>query len=126
MPHQCVRCNKVYSDGSQELLKGCDCGGKFFFYVREKHLKKAEEITQKLTKEEKKQIEEDIFDIVDMEKDDRPVILDLETIRVLKPGKYELDVVKMFKGDSLVYKLDEGKYIIDLLSTFKSLRERKK
>jgi len=67
-----------------------------------------------------------IFEIVGMEEDNRPVILDLETIRVLKPGKYELDVVKLFKGDSLVYKIEDGKYIIDLLATFKGLRGSKK
>jgi len=126
MPHQCVRCNKLYPDGSEELLKGCNCGGRFFFFVKEKHLKESEKIIEKLTDKEKKQMESDIFEIVGMEEDNRPVILDLETIRVLKPGKYELDVVKLFKGDSLVYKIEDGKYIIDLLATFKGLRGSKK
>ena len=126
MPHQCVRCNTIYPDGAEELLKGCTCGGKFFFYVREKHLKEAEQLVQQLTEKEKHQIEQDVLDIAGVIEDNKPVILDLETVRILKPGKYELDVVKLFKGDSLVYKLEDGKYIIDLLATFKSLREGKK
>ena len=44
-----------------------------------------------------------------------PVILDLESVRVLKEGKFEIDIVNLFKkGRPLVYKLEEGKYIIDL------------
>ena len=37
-----------------------------------------------------------------------------------EPGKYELDLVDIFKGKPLVYKLDEGKYIIDVASTFQA------
>ncbi|MBI3034139.1 hypothetical protein HYY72_03185, partial [Candidatus Woesearchaeota archaeon] len=47
-----------------------------------------------------------------------PVFLDLETIRVLKPGKYELDLVQLFKNEPLIYKIDEGKYVIDLVRSF--------
>lgn len=125
MPHQCVRCNTIYPDGAEELLKGCKCGGRFFFFVREKHLKEAENIVTKLTDTEKKQIEKDVLDIAGVSEDNKPVILDLETVRILKPGKYELDVVKLFKGDSLVYKLEDGKYVIDLLATFKNFRNLK-
>ena len=50
--------------------------------------------------------------------DDTPVILDLESIRVVGEGKFELDLVKLFnKKMPLIYKLEEGKYIIDLAST---------
>jgi len=119
MPHQCVRCGKFYPDGSQELLKGCECGGRFFFYVKKQDVDKAKKLTVDLSREEKKQIEKDVKDIIgDKIDDDQPVILELENIRVLKPGKYELDLVDIFKGRPLVYKLDDGKYVIDLLSTF--------
>ena len=47
-----------------------------------------------------------------------PVVLDLETINILEPGKYELDLVDMFKGKPLVYRLEEGKYVIDIASSF--------
>jgi len=54
------------------------------------------------------------------EKEAVPVILDLESIKVLKPGKYEIDVVNLFsKKRPLIYKLEEGKYIIDLASSIK-------
>ena len=50
--------------------------------------------------------------------DEEPVILDLESVRVIKPGKFEIDIVNLFRKDRpLIYKLEEGKYIIDLAST---------
>ena len=36
MPHKCTHCEKIFEDGSPEILKGCPaCGGKKFLYVRE-------------------------------------------------------------------------------------------
>lgn len=129
MPHQCVRCSKIYPDGSQELLKGCECGGRFFFYIKQKSLKEAQKITKNLTTEDKKQMEQDVLEIIgDKIDQDKPIILDLESIKILTPGKYELDLVDIFKGRPLVYKLEDGKYFIDVVSTFeaKDLTEKKK
>lgn len=125
MPHQCVRCGKLYDDGSNELLKGCECGGKFFFFVKQNDLDQAKEITMDLTKEDKMQIEEDIKDIIGDDFDDSaPVVLELENIKVLKPGKFELDLVGLFKGEPLVYKTGDGKYIIDLATTFNKRKKK--
>ncbi|MFH1637787.1 MAG: Zn-ribbon containing protein [Candidatus Woesearchaeota archaeon] len=125
MPHQCVKCGHLFDDGSNELLKGCSaCGGKFFFFVKDKDINKAKEFTYNLTDDEKKQIEEDVLDIAGIKEEEHPVILDFEAIRVIKPGKYELDIVDLFKDKPLVYKLDEGKYVIDLASTFKAKHKK--
>ncbi|MEK6849039.1 MAG: Zn-ribbon containing protein [Nanoarchaeota archaeon] len=35
MPHQCVRCSTFYVDGAKELLGGCPCGGKLFFFIKQ-------------------------------------------------------------------------------------------
>jgi len=122
MPHQCVKCGKLYKEASDEIIKGCsNCSSKFFFFISEEAYSKKSVVMPELSKEERLQIEEDITDIVHSRLDkDKPVILDLETINILKPGKYELDVVELFKGKPLVYKLEEGKYIIDLVSTFEA------
>ncbi len=121
MSHQCVHCSKIYPDASKELLEGCSCGSKFFFYIREEQAKKLEdEPPINLTSEEKTTIEKDIRDMMGVEKDDAPIILDLESVRVVSPGKFEIDIVNLFsKKRPLIYKLEEGKYIIDLASTFK-------
>lgn len=128
MPHQCVRCNKFYDDGATEILRGCSCGGKLFFYIKKEKLEEMKRVTQEanLTRKEKEQIEKDVFDLVGSEIDkDQPVVLDLEAIRVLKPGKYELDLVHLFKGEPLIFKLEEGKYMIDLVESFKAVRGKK-
>ena len=117
--HQCVKCSHMYEDGSKTLLSGCEkCGGKFFFYINKKSLEKAKEITRDLSDEQKREIEEDVLEILGDKNDDMPVVLDLETINILEPGKYELDLVDMFKGKPLVYRLEEGKYVIDIASSF--------
>src|SRR3989344_4741099 len=106
MPHQCVRCNTLYSDGAQEILKGCSCGARLFFYIKKKDIDAGKELINNLTEE------------------DKTVILDFEAIRVLQPGKYELDLVHLFKKDPLIIKLEEGKYIIDLGQAFKEGKEK--
>src|SRR3990170_2016938 len=100
MPHQCVRCNTFYDDGAVEIIKGCKCGGKLFFYIKKEKIEEAQKLTQsiKLTEADKEQMEKDVFDLVGSEHNGtEPVVLDIEAIRVLKPGKYELDLVHLFK-----------------------------
>ncbi len=125
MPHQCVRCSTLFPDGAQEILKGCQCGARLFFYIKKKHIEEGKEIINNLSTDEKVQIETDIAEIMAIknEDQDRPVILDIEAIRVLQPGKYELDLVHLFKKDPLIIKLEEGKYMIDLGQLFAKGKE---
>jgi len=120
MPHQCVRCNTLYPDGAQEILRGCTCGARLFFYIKKKHIEEGKELISNLSEEDKVHIEEDVAEILHIKQEpDAPVILDIEAIRVLKPGKFELDLVHLFKKDPLIIKLEEGKYMIDLGQAFK-------
>ena len=129
MQHQCVRCNKFYEDGSTEIMHGCSCGGKFFFYINKKVMeRRQQEAALKLTLAEREQIEKDACDIIGVDKEelDHTVVLDLETIRILQPGKFELDLVKLFnKKNPVVYKLEEGKYVIDIAESFKREKDSK-
>jgi len=134
MPHQCVHCKKIIPIGSKELLEGCgNCGGHFFFYIKEEQLERIKnEILEmpEIPHEEKKQIELDIREVAGIHDETAPVILDIESIRVTGEGKFEIDLVNLFrKGRPLIYKLEEGKYIIDLASTLsqnvKDLKEIK-
>lgn len=121
MPHQCVRCNAFYPDGAKEILTGCSCGARLFFFIKKQQVEEGKELVNTLTEEDKKSIEEDVAEIfhIKQEDPDRPVVLDLEAIRILKPGKYELDLVHLFKKDPMIIKLEEGKYFIDLAQAFK-------
>ena len=127
MPHQCVRCNTFYEDGAKEILHGCSCGGKLFFFIKKEKLDQLKKLSEEsaLTKKEKEQIEQDIFDLVGSDIDrDQPVVLDIEAIRVMRPGKYEIDLVHLFKNEPLIFKLEDGKYMIDLVQSFEKFRKK--
>ncbi len=121
MPHQCVRCGELYDDGASEVLDGCGCGSKLFYFVKKERVEEVKEVTTNLSDKEKKQIEDDVFDIIgDHPKDiDETVVLDLESIKALKPGSFELDLVSLFNNESpVVFKTGDGKYMIDVATTF--------
>ena len=126
MPHQCVNCGAIYGDGDEAILKGCTkCGHKVFFYIRKEKLEEAKKQTEKLSQEDKHEIEKELKSMVgDKAIKDAPVVLDFEAIKVLKPGKFELDIVKLFNKEPLIYKYSEGKYIIDLAETFRRQFEK--
>ena len=123
MPHQCVRCGKLHEEGSKQILKGCECGGKLFFFIKKSKLQD-QQTPFIMTASEKEQIEKDVYDIIGNEIDrEKPIVLDMESISILKPGKYELDLVNLFQSKQpLIYKLEDGKYMIDLIESFKKLR----
>jgi len=129
MPHQCTKCGKVYPDASEELLQGCSCGSRFFYYIRQEKFDEIQsdvkKVMQELDKADKEQIEQDIRELTGLDKKpDEPVILDLESVRVIKPGKFEIDIVNLFaKNRPLIYKLGEGKYIIDIASSLEVDKE---
>lgn len=119
MPYRCVHCSATYDDASQEMIAGCRCGGRFFFYIKEDKLQeilRQQEQAPQLTAEEKEQMEHEVREITGLE--DQPetsVFLDFESVKVLKPGKYLLDLSRLFvKRKPQVYQLEDGKYIVDL------------
>ena len=121
MPHQCIRCSNIIPSGSREILEGCsECGSHFFFYIKEDQLESIRNRIIEIPEKEKKKVEEDIREMVGIADEQTPVILDVESIRVTGEGKFELDLAKIFRKDRpLIYKLEEGKYIIDIASTLK-------
>jgi len=78
-------------------------------------LKKSnEEIIPEFNTVDKKKVEEDVRSILKIEDEDKPVILDLESVRILQPGKFEIDIVSLMNRRPIVFKLQEGKYLIDI------------
>ena len=106
MPHQCIHCNTIYDDGSREILHGCVCGSKFFFYLTAEKLAKIKNQSAPvapLSEQEKRRIENDVRDIMGLEENnDAPVVLDFESIKVLKPGKYVLDLHNLFTKERVL------------------------
>ncbi len=119
MPHQCVHCSKIIDVGSKEILEGCNsCGGKFFFYIRDEQAQKIKESKDQPIPEfntiDKKKVEADVRTILKVEDEEKPVILDLESVKVSGPGKFELDIVSLMNRKPIVFKVSEGKYMIDI------------
>lgn len=122
MPNKCAQCGKIHADNADYLLRGCDaCGSRFFFYVRQEALKEIEKQVETLTKDEIKEIEHDVREIAG--EGQETVILDLEAIRVVSPGKYWIDVTTLFSQKPLVIRTGEGRYNLDL--TTLTLRKKK-
>jgi predicted nucleic acid-binding Zn-ribbon protein len=121
MPHQCVHCGKLYPAGSKELLSGCtECGSHFFFYIKDELMQKMLETPIEIPVEERKNVEKEIREMAGIIDEEIPVILDIESVRVTGSGKFEIDIVNLFnKKRPLIYKVEEGKYIIDLSSSLK-------
>lgn len=125
MPHQCVHCGNIFPDAAEEILKGCSCGSHFFYYLKEMPSEEVNETIIELERADKTQIEKDIREITGIEDEpEKPVVLDLESVKVISPGKFEIDIVNLFsKKRPLIYKLEEGKYIIDLAASLKVSQE---
>lgn len=129
MPHQCVSCGKLYKDGSKEILTGCtSCNGRLFFFISKAKMERLTEGEKRieLSDKDKQQIEKDVREIVGNKvSPEDPIVLDIESIRIKKPGQYELDLVNLFKGEPLVFKLEEGKYMVDVIETFNKFVRKK-
>lgn len=104
MPHKCVRCNRIYDEGDVHTLSnGCGCGAKVFLYTNGKgDLEKVEDV---------RWIEEELAGIV--RKTQKPVSLEVENVRVLQNGIFEIDIDSLTKNP-VVVKDSEGVYYLRL------------
>ena len=128
MPHKCTKCGREYRDGSTEILKGCaSCGGKKFLYVKAEQLNK-DVLEEKSIEEIAEESKEEVLEIVEPKKKKEVEMYDrVETIRIVAPGSYELNLEKMAESDERIVSVGkEGSYIIDLMSMSRDEAEKKK
>jgi len=113
MPHQCLNCQAIYDNSSDAIIKGCPkCGKKLFLYIKKTPEKKHE---IELSHDEKELILKEVETITNIDDIDTPIILKLENIRVVKSGKYEIDINQLMKKEKpAIYKIQDGTYMIDL------------
>jgi len=107
MAHRCTKCGKLYATGDMRLLQGCECGNNKFLYVPDEP-----------RKQETEQVEEEIRkELTEM---------GIETVRILSPGRYEINIEKLLQGEGIVIALQEdGRYVIHLPSLLKKRRSEK-
>jgi len=128
MPHKCTKCGREYKDGSTEILKGCaSCGGKKFLYVKDTEINK-DVLEEKSIEDIARETHEEILQVVEPRTKQEVEMFDrVETIRIVSPGTYELNLEKMAQGDERIVSVGkEGNYIIDLMSMTKDTSHKKK
>jgi len=127
MPHKCTKCGREYRDGSTEILKGCEsCGGKKFLYVKDSELHK-DILEEKSIEEIAEETKEQVLEVKTVQKKEVEMYDRVETVRIVGPGSYELNIEKMAKGDERIISVGkEGVYNIDLLSMAKGPKKRGK
>ena len=122
MVHTCAKCGKVYPDSSAEILIGCSqCGGKKFYFERPGATKRKTSATEPAhapaappTAPAREEADEE-------ERRSR-----VESIRIVAPGTYELNIEKMARSDDRVVGLGrEGSYAVDLLSMSGAKKKRR-
>lgn len=143
MPHKCTHCEKIFEDGSPEILKGCPaCGGKKFLYVKEdRPVDQLEEKPVPVAVDEVKSpagmieelgddpdtVAEETVPMRPAHKEREKDIFDrLESISINGPGSYEINIEKLAQNGGVVLGLGkEGQYAVDILSMGKFRKKDK-
>ena len=121
MPHKCTQCGREFEDGSTKILKGCpSCGGKKFLYIREAE-RHDDVLKEKTIEEIARETGEDVLEVrEDKRRAEIEVFERIESIRILGPGSYELNLERLARSDEVVVGLEkEGRYAADILSMAK-------
>lgn len=109
-----------------EILKGCpSCGGKKFLYIREAE-RHDDVLKEKSIDEIARDSGEDLLEVKQARRttDEVEIYDRIESVRILAPGSYELNIEKLAQSDEVVVGLEkEGKYVVDILSMAKKKKK---
>lgn len=140
MPHKCTRCESIFKDGAAIILNGCPkCGWNKFLYVRDfepqpgktgpapggippaasKFIKEVDELLGNRTAPESKEPEPKVKPEEIGER--------VESVRILSPGSYELNLESLLERDEIVMALKEdGTYLVHLPSVFQKKKHHER
>ncbi len=105
MPHKCTNCGRTYEDGSEQLLKGCECGHSMFLYFRKISKEEAEELGAREIKSSGEESEPE------KGKDD------VWNIKI-EDGVFQIDIASLMAKEPIVLAGEEGRYLVSLSSIF--------
>lgn len=138
MPHECTQCNKRFPDGSKEMLNGCPgCGGKKFQFIPKSGMQDEDRAQRTARREvadtstvpdrfDQGEAGEEESSSASAAETSRSPTTDLaelrerldsqfESIRIVEPGQYELNLMELYDRDTYVISLQEdGRYVIDV------------
>jgi len=106
--HKCLKCGKKFEKLTKEMLRGCpECGGNFFLYLKDGD--SAAELVDKIKIEEKEPSEGER----------------IESLRILSPGVYELNLGALLQRKGIIMEIKEdGSYAIHLPSLFGEKKQK--
>lgn len=143
MPHRCTRCGTIFEDGDSVILSGCpNCGWNKFLYVK-KEPEGLESQGRPALEEQKLDLEASLDDVVrnidealasgekyseqQSENENKTDEERVESVRILGPGSYELNLDSLLERKELVMAIrEEGSYALHLPSVFNQQKERQK
>lgn len=137
MPHKCTRCENIFKDGAVEILSGCpNCGWNKFLFVHDEpeNPQQAETLAedQQPAKKFIKEIDEFMADQglevdVEQEVEQEPEDDRIESVRIVAPGSYELNLDALLERKEIIMALKEdGTYVVHLPSVFDDKKKKKK
>ncbi len=87
------------------VLSGCECGNNKFLYVPDEKREKVE-----IEQEIKREFTE----------------MGIESVRIISPGRYEINLEKLLEGEGIIIALQEdGRYVIHLPSLLKKRKSNR-
>jgi predicted nucleic acid-binding Zn-ribbon protein len=148
MPHKCTKCESIFRDGAAIILNGCPkCGWNKFLYVRDENTPLPEKTqmpagsippaASKFIKEvdellgnkavPPQPIPKDVPKELKVETKPEEVGERVESVRILSPGSYELNLDSIMKRDEIVMALKEdGTYVVHLPSIFQKKKHHER
>lgn len=136
MPHRCMDCKNTIESGALDLKEGCPiCGCKKFQYVRPKKAVKASptvaEYVADAAEKEPAMVTEpakhvSAEPVAEPEKAaPAPEGPRIESIRIIEPGTYDINLSMLLSRKELVMSKEEGSYFVDLKSALKQPKKKK-
>ena len=121
-----MQCGREYKDASPSILHGCEsCGGRKFLFVGEKD-RNRDVLLEKSSETLATESYAKVLEVKPAPEETKEYRSRLESIRIVAPGEYELNIEKLANSDERVLSIGtEGNYIVDLHSMSKPKKEKK-
>ncbi len=109
--HKCLKCGTKFVKITQAMLQGCpECGGKLFLYLKAEEALTAAELVDRIQIEAPGSLDEE----------------QIESLRILSPGVYELNLDALLERKEIIMRIKEnGTYVIPLPALFRKKKQKK-
>jgi predicted nucleic acid-binding Zn-ribbon protein len=140
MPHKCTRCEGIFKDGAAIILNGCPkCGWNKFLYVKDAAAPHSEPVIKESIPPAASRFIKEIDEILGnkvVEPESKEAKVEpkpdeigerVESVRIVSPGSYELNLESLLERDEIVMALKEdGTYFVHLPSVFQKKKHHER